>query len=440
MKNPIRYALLALILCSSSSTFSMHQHAPGSQAVLAELMQTIARRKAQKKLEKGLAHRRERIEDSDSDTLPDDTDIMASAHIPAAPPAPLCASDSTPVRPSRSNTDSSATTAPENSPASSSSDETTSSEDEGFESDLSDIEQAPQLDVKQVPYSTGVFGHTLATPEGLIAHLQTRQDSENPLERCFQHAVGQHLDNALLAHTQSLDAHIRAQDGENDFVAQLTELARMKAIVEELNHMKELAEYHGLIASPAQIARAEQVVREYRGHIERTKQRALQEVEAQDASLSTLWGAQQKLDRLKRLKRAKIGIPAHTAAMDTVILSTAQALQQAVESDAFDDHTAIIQQARELMKILRGKKFPLNPHTVKQLFEALIALEAKIAEEREEATDRTLMEQYDVERVADALAAYVEQEAAQHTLSGAQAGDADACPTPDERDDTRDII
>lgn len=337
-----------------------------------------------------------------------------------------------------------APTAPEkiSSSSSSLSTDVSSSEDEGFESDLSDIESAPQLEVEQIPYNTGVFGHTLASPEGLIAHLQTRQDAQNPLGPCYQHAVGQHLDNALLAHTQSLDAHIRAQADKDDFVAQLTGLTRMKALVEELNHMKALAEYHGLIASPAQIARAEQAARDYKQHIARTKQRAVQEVEAQDVSLNELWGAREKLDRLKRLKQAKIGTPTNTAAMDTVILSTAHALQQAVDSNIPADHANTVQQAQELMKILKGKKFPLNPHTVKQLFEALTALEAKIAQERESSTEKALMDQYDIERVTDALAAYVKQEAAQHTLSGAgeDAAEINVCPTPDIRDDRTDIL
>jgi hypothetical protein len=444
MKNKLCYALLAL-LCINFNVICMGP--AGSAEVLAELMATLAKRKQQKRITKGVISRRSAIvesSDSESDTDVVNADaISAASHIrmPSPPPAPPAATDTTqrvkqlPVPPQRQ-----ASVASKDS-SSSSSDDSSSSDEDGFASDLSDMEDAHPADVDQLPYSVGMFGHTLTTVEGLIAHLQTRLDTENPLEPRYQHSVSQHFDNALLAATQHLTGLIRTQTDQADIAIGLSGLAEMKACVTQMNQLKSLAEYHNLIASTVQVEKAEQAAKAYKQHIATMKSVAMQAIEAHDTSLSAQWGAARVLERAKRLKREKVGLPVNAAALDALTQETAMALRLATEDDTYIDPIATVQQAKELIRILKGKKVPLNPYSVNELLNALLALEAKIAQQDESTTERSLVERYTIERVVEKLSAYVVKEAAERTQSlGAGAADTDTCPVPDVRDDRTDII
>lgn len=435
MNTKIFYALIAL-LCINSDVLSMMGPGNGSGDVLAELMATIAKRKKAKRIARGVTARRAAIADS-SDSDDDNSDSVVphlsdGALAPAASPAssrgtaPQTTSRAT-VRPAAPVVDGS---------SSGSDDDSDSSDDDGYKSDVSDIEEVLPASVDQVEYSTGMFGGTITTPEGLIAHLEARMEAAIILDPCYQTSVSQKLDTALLTIVQRLTAHIAAQADQSDVAARLAALNQMKSMINQLNDLRCLALYHGLIISSGVATKAEQAARAYKRHIAATALLAKKAVQAHDAALSDQWGVEYTLDRAAQLKRSSVGKAENTASLDALMQKITADLSLATEGDKAVNPAAIVAQAQQLIKTLRVKQVPLNPHSVKSLLDALLALEAKIAEKREGDETSALVDQYGIERAVKKLSAYVKQETAERTQSlgvGAGAG-ASSKPTSDDRD------
>ncbi len=444
MNTKIFYALIAL-LCINSDVLSMMGPGNGSGDVLAELMATIAQRKKAKRIARGVTARRAAIADSS-----DSDDDSPSAHAPqlsdgAFAPAPSPArSRGTAPRPiTKTAPARPAPPVPDDTSSDSDDDSDESDDESGYTSDVSDIEEVLPASVDQVEYSTGMFGGSITTPEGFIAHFQAQMDAQTPLDVAYQASVSQKLDTALLATAQTLTAHIAAQKDQSDIAARLAALNQMKSMIDQLNQLKSLAIYHTLIVGDGASRSAEQSARAYKRHIAATALFATQAVQAHDTALSNQWGVNYTLDRAAQLKRSSVGKAANTASLDAIMQKITADLGLATEGDEAVDPAAIIAQAQQLIKTLRVKRVPLNPHSVKALLDALLALETKIAEKREGDETSALIDQYGIERAVEKLSAYIEQEAAAHSTqlgAGASAASAPKPPVYDPRDDRNDIV
>lgn len=426
------YYVLLTLLCIHADTVSMMQPVAGSAAVLHELMQTIARRKRERHIKNGVTARRTAIaESSDSES-----DVDPSATIHHAMIAPTSSPIIPPSKPMDQTTQlspSSSDTAPlcSSSPSDSDSD---SDDESGYTSELSDIEDALPADVHQMPYSTGLLGTNITTPAGFISHFETQMAAQKHLDAQYQHSASQHLNTALIAVAQILTAHIAEQKDIDNLAARLAALENMRLCVIQLNQLKALASYHNLITDPPSLAKAETAAREYKRHIIATERLAIAAVREKKVLLSNQWGAGHTLSRAAQLKKDRVGKANNTAALDVLTQKIAADLCLVANGDTALSAADLVTQAHRLIKTFHRKRVPLNPHSVKELLDALLALEANIAEQREADKTAAIVDQYGIEQAIAKLSAYVEQEAAAHSQQLGASASASACPVADDRD------
>ena len=436
MKKITLHILLALAvyvpaLCMSKSN-------PAASNLLAELKATLAKRKAAKKIETRLAHRRSVMKDSDTDS-----DSMASQGYlenitPSKSTPPSCPARSLtpPALAALDTTASMPATHPESSSSSTSSSEysTSSDDDTAYASDFSDIEPQATYTVKQESYSTGLFGEHLTTPTGLLAHLSRIKEAKQPLANCYQHSVSQYLDKALLSLADTVIEQLTVKQN-SDFIQKLAALKELKGIIDQLNVLKSLAEYHNLTATHATIQRAEKAAQYHALSIDETEQLATKSIRAQKAPLNEAWSSAKILTRAIRLKKGAVGMPSNSAAMDALTFRVAQTLKLQAQTANVSSQATDLLQAQQLLRILKAKQFPLNPHSTRALFEALMALESKVDEERKAHETNALILEDDIERVLEKLTAYVQEEAKNHTLSAQANTGTTTCPDSDAQDE-----